>query len=152
MTTNVAQQHPGVPVAARVLLREAAGRWLLVWHVTDGFTAHLPGGLVEPGESPRAAALRELREEAGLLVDASLTELFAVVWVPARTPGRRGRLEVIFTAVVDPRVAAAAVPVDVGEVARLEWAWPDRAVAVLHPVLAAALAGVEGPAYREIVR
>jgi 8-oxo-dGTP pyrophosphatase MutT (NUDIX family) len=30
----------------------------------------LPGGGIEPGESPRAAAVRELREETGQLLDA----------------------------------------------------------------------------------
>lgn len=59
---------------ARVLVFDPAGRVLLIWCVAmrggGEFAFWLtPGGEIEPGEEPHAAAARELREELGLEVE-----------------------------------------------------------------------------------
>lgn len=51
-------------------------------HGLEAFTIELPAGLVEPGEDPAAAALREMREETGFAAD-SVVSLGAVHPNPA---------------------------------------------------------------------
>jgi 8-oxo-dGTP diphosphatase len=55
-------------LAAGAVVRDAAGRFLLVQrgHEPEAGRWTLPGGRVEPGESPAAAAAREVAEETGL--------------------------------------------------------------------------------------
>ncbi len=52
----------------RVLAYITQGDRLLVFRHTQSVEAgiQVPGGTVEPGESPEAAALREAQEESGL--------------------------------------------------------------------------------------
>jgi 8-oxo-dGTP diphosphatase len=49
------------------VVRDAAGGLLLVQHRDDGRWA-TPGGMIEPGETPADAVVREVWEESGLLV------------------------------------------------------------------------------------
>jgi ADP-ribose pyrophosphatase YjhB (NUDIX family) len=58
-----------------VIARDEQGRVLLVRHADTGHWV-APGGSIDPGERPREAALREMREETGLEV-----ELDAIVGV-----------------------------------------------------------------------
>jgi 8-oxo-dGTP diphosphatase len=62
-----------------VLFTDAAGRVLLV-KPTYKRGWDIPGGYVEPGESPRQAAVREVAEELGL--DATVGRLLVVDWAP----------------------------------------------------------------------
>jgi 8-oxo-dGTP pyrophosphatase MutT (NUDIX family) len=57
-------------VGGRVLMIEPGGRVLLIHErIEDGTTHWLtPGGGVEPGETPREAAVREAVEETGIAV------------------------------------------------------------------------------------
>lgn len=54
-----------VLLAAGALFRDEAGRILLVDPVYKD-TWEIPGGVVDHGESPREACIREIREELGL--------------------------------------------------------------------------------------
>lgn len=58
-----------LPVSCGVLVVNPAGK-LLLCHVTN--TAHwdIPKGMQDPGEGTLETAMRELREEAGLVFDA----------------------------------------------------------------------------------
>ena len=62
-----------------VIARDRAGRLLLV-HEKDWRLWSLPGGIMEPGETPANAAVREVWEEAGVL--CRLTRLLGVVGGP----------------------------------------------------------------------
>jgi 8-oxo-dGTP pyrophosphatase MutT (NUDIX family) len=77
----------------------------------------LPGGIVEPGESPKAAALREAKEELG--ITAHVGRLLVVDYLP---PNRR-RPEMVAYIFDGCHLDTAAVAVDGVEV--VSWAWCD---------------------------
>lgn len=63
---------PGIPTGVHVIF-EQAGRVLLMRRANTGFfdgLFSLPGGHVEPDESVVMAAIREMREELGVVVSA----------------------------------------------------------------------------------
>lgn len=71
----------GVPVGVHVLA-ERGEQILMLRRAGTGFfdgLYSLPGGHVEPGESLRQAAARELAEETALLVDAAMLDYLGVV-------------------------------------------------------------------------
>src|SRR3954453_1136775 len=71
-------------VAAGVLVHDEEGRLLMVRPTSkDGWD--IPGGYVEPDESPADAARRELREELG--VDRQPGRLLVVDWAPRPQEG-----------------------------------------------------------------
>jgi 8-oxo-dGTP diphosphatase len=83
---------------ARAAVDERDGRLLLARHERpdDAFWC-LPGGGVDPGETPAAAAVRELREEAGVEI-----ALDGVIWIAdgLQGPDGDGLVEIVFRAVL----------------------------------------------------
>ncbi len=71
-------------VAAGALFFDNEGRVLLV---RPSYKEHwdIPGGYVEPGESPRGACVREVQEELGLT--PALGPMLVVDWAPAEHEG-----------------------------------------------------------------
>ena len=85
--------QPTAQVAAAALFTDQLDRILLVKPTyTDAW--NLPGGVVEPGESPSAAATREVREEIGLVVQ--LGALMCVDYRPPVSGGRGDALRFLF--------------------------------------------------------
>ncbi len=68
---------------------------------TSSVLWELPAGLIEPGESPRLAAAREIAEELGFDVDASALGDLGPPGFPA--PGLIGEAHHFFHVEVDPR-------------------------------------------------
>jgi len=83
-TTNGEFNPAQARLAAGALFSDRDHRVLLVKpSYKDGW--EIPGGYVEPGESPRQACTRELREELG--IDVELGDLLVVDWAPDRADG-----------------------------------------------------------------
>ncbi|MFI6335017.1 NUDIX domain-containing protein [Streptomyces sp. NPDC050535] len=75
-------------VAAGVLLFDEQDRVLLV-DPTYKAGWEFPGGVVEPGEAPARAGIREVAEETGLLLE-DVPALLVVDWEPPAPPGFGG--------------------------------------------------------------
>lgn len=63
--------------SAAMIIENEAGEVLVV---KAGYKKHwtFPGGIIDPGESPLEAAIRETREEVGLQLDASDVQFVSV--------------------------------------------------------------------------
>lgn len=123
--------QPPIEVVA-VVLRAPDGRLLTVRkRGTTRFM--LPGGKPEPGEPAPSAAVREVREEIGLVLpEEALTPLGDWEGEAANEPGR-GLLAHVYRA-SDPVTVSSVNPS--GEIAELRWLGPEDAGALGAPALA----------------
>lgn len=94
-----------------VVARDAGDRVLMV-HDRDSDLWTLPGGIVEPGESPADAAVREVWEEARVL--ATLTRLIGVVGGPACETRYRNGDRIAWVATLFAARVAGGTPVPDG--------------------------------------
>lgn len=126
-------ERPSFTVAA-VVLTDESGRVLTVRK--RGTTMFmLPGGKIEPGETSNATAVREVREELGLVLDpAALRLVGAFVTETANEPGHLLRSDVYAYArpVVGERPAS--------EIAEARWLNPARPTDLDAPLTHAVLA------------
>ncbi|WP_344866109.1 NUDIX hydrolase [Planomonospora alba] len=119
-------------MAAGALLRDAAGAVLLVDPVYKP-QWDVPGGVVEPGESPTAACRRELAEELGL--DRPVGRLLAADWIPPRPGWPDGMIFLYDGGVLTAgEIAALRLPAD--ELARWMFADPDQVPSLVPAALA----------------
>ncbi|KAA9374867.1 NUDIX hydrolase [Microbispora cellulosiformans] len=95
---------PRLRAAAGALLRDNEGRVLVV-HPVYKDEWDIPGGMVEAGESPASALLRELQEELG--ITPPVGQLACVDWVPPTPPWDAGLMFVFNAGVLtDSQIAA----------------------------------------------
>jgi acetyl-CoA carboxylase carboxyl transferase subunit beta len=99
-------------LAAGAVVRDAAGRLLLVRRGTDPEAGRwtLPGGRVEPGESPAEAAAREVTEETGLVVTVGRE------WLVLERPAGPGAVFEIHDFVAEPLGGALRAGDDAADV------------------------------------
>ncbi|GIJ30711.1 hypothetical protein Vqi01_58730 [Micromonospora qiuiae] len=121
-----------VRAAGGIVLRDEAGRVLVV-HPTYKDAWEIPGGLVEPDESPAHACAREVKEELALSVSAG--PLLCVDWVPASPPWDGG-LMFVFDGGVLTANQIAAIRLCPDELDRFEFIEPERLDEVLIPPMA----------------
>ena len=103
--------------AAGALFFDEVGRVLLVKPVYKG-DWEIPGGVLERGESPRAACIREVREELG--ITPPIGRLLGVDWVPPQGVWDAG-LMFVFDGGVLPVGLVRELRVAPGELERWEF-------------------------------
>ncbi|HEX7305531.1 NUDIX hydrolase [Lentzea sp.] len=99
---GVASRRPTKTSAGGALVRDSTGRVLFVVPAYKA-VLDIPGGMAEDDESPKAATIREIREELGL--DVPLGRLLVVDWTPRNGVWRDCHQFVFDGGVVDGAVA-----------------------------------------------
>lgn len=96
---------------------------------TEKFT--FPGGKPELGESALDTAIREVKEEIGIGLEAKQLTQIGVFEAPAANEAKHTVVATVFTYdgdTIEPQMAA--------EIAELSWVSPDQPDVVLAPLLA----------------
>ena len=121
---------PRKRLIAHVLMRDDKGRVLLC---ETQFKAdwELPGGIVEPSESPRIGAMREVREELG--VDLDIGRLLIVDWMPPYL-GWDDAIEMIFDGGTVQEADLAAWSLQAAEIRSVRLCTLDDARRLITPL------------------
>jgi 8-oxo-dGTP diphosphatase len=118
---------PRVPASAGALIYDEHGRLLILKPTyKKGWT--IPGGQIDPGESPWEACRREAHEECGLTVDHG--RLVCVDFRPAR-PDRPGGLRFLFDCGSIDAAAQSSIELQAGEISEHRFAELADAVELL---------------------
>ncbi|MGW4704898.1 NUDIX domain-containing protein [Streptomyces sp. NPDC004285] len=121
----------GETLAAGVLLFDEQDRFLLV-DPTYKPGWEFPGGVVEPGEAPARAGMREVAEEIGLELD-SVPKLLLVDWERPQPPGYGG-LRLLFDGGTLRTAEAARLRLPGSELRGWRFVTEEEAEALLPPV------------------
>jgi 8-oxo-dGTP diphosphatase len=121
-----------VRAAAGAVIRDGQGRVLVV-RPTYKPTWELPGGSLEPDESPLTACKRELREEIGFA--APVGRLLCVDWV-SPSPPLDGGLMFLFDGGVFSATQIADIRLPRDELDMFDFLPPGELGSVLNPRLA----------------
>lgn len=108
-------------VIGHALFRDEAGRVLLL-ETSYKSDWELPGGVVEPAETPRQGAEREVQEELG--IDVVFGEPLVVDWMPPYL-GWGDAIEFIFDGGILPAELTAQMRPDL-EIKAFHWVSPDE--------------------------
>ena len=102
--------------SAALILEDADGRALIV---KANYKSHwtFPGGVIDPGETPLEGAIRETREEVGLVIDPAAV-FFA--WVANRASGMADTYQFVFRAQL-PTGAADHIVLQAAEIDNYAW-------------------------------
>lgn len=135
---------PRKRLIAHVLLVDADGRVALC-ETSFKPDFELPGGIVEPNESPRDGALREMVEELGVAFEPD--RILLVDWLRPYL-GWEDAVEIVFGCAPLSEEDKSAITPDGFEILRLHWLHPDAAAATMTDFggrrLRSALAALEG--------
>lgn len=112
------------PGSASVLMEDGQGRLLVVKANYKSYWS-LPGGWIDKNESPATAALRELKEEVGIELEATRIQLERVIY-------RRSLMlrtnQFIFRA-LDPLSAELHLTLQRSEIENYDWVAPQQIIA-----------------------
>lgn len=106
--------------SATVILEDAEGRALIV---KANYKSHwtFPGGMIDANETPAVAAVREVLEEVGIVLDPNELEF---VWVATRTSSLLQSYQFVFRAPL-PAGAEGRITLQAAEID--DYAWVSKA-------------------------
>ena len=107
---------------------------ILVLEPTYKENWEIPGGIVEANESPRAAALRDTREEIGIELADEALRLAAIEYMAAGEQ-KTEALMFIFNGGVLSEEQISRISIDGHEIRSCRFLAPDPAVQLLGPIL-----------------